>query len=157
FEPFVDLSLPVAKKFTLRDCFAAFVATEPVDYHCESCAAQVRAQKRLTVARWPRILVIQLKRFERQSATYCRKLQPKIKFPLEGLDLTEFGPGSAAVYDLKAVNNHIGGTVQSGHFTTIGMVAEGTWAVFDDDLVQYVSVDKVVSKWAYVLFYRMRS
>ena len=59
----------------------------------------------------------------------------------------------AAVYDLYAVVNHQGDTPISGHYTASCLVDDG-WHLFDDAHVEPLAAHQVVTKEAYVLFYK---
>lgn len=58
-------------------------------FMCEKCNVRQRCEKRLTIHRWPPVLVIQIKRF--QYTTYTReKLATSVKFPTQGLNIGSF-------------------------------------------------------------------
>lgn len=60
---------------------------------CDHCQAQRAGVKRLTVQRFPPLLVLHIKRF-RYSAYSREKLGTALDFPLTGLDLTHYAaPG----------------------------------------------------------------
>lgn len=71
FDNFMDLSVEIpqrAEKFTstvkLYECLDKFVAPELIaGLKCESCRATVNVTKDLSIYRFPKILVIHLKRF----------------------------------------------------------------------------------------------
>lgn len=73
YDPFLDLSLPITpgKTVNLDDCLEAFQQEEEIkdSYVCEKCKSKSKAIKRLVVNKFPRYLVIHLKRFQ----TYPRK------------------------------------------------------------------------------------
>ncbi|CAD8095772.1 unnamed protein product [Paramecium primaurelia] len=61
------------------------------------------------------------------------------------------------LYDLFAVSNHFGG-MGGGHYTAFGKNhLNGNWYSFDDAQVSEVDEDQIVTKSAYVLFYKRRS
>lgn len=89
-------------------------------------------------------------------------------FHISGLDMTQFRPDNAdgyktgqpgPVYDLYAVVNHYGG-MYSGHYTAYARSThEGVdygWRVFDDARVSKMSPQDLVTRSAYILFYRLR-
>ena len=61
-------------------------------FKCSSCKRKVDISKDLTIYRFPKILVVHLKRFQ-QSASRATKLNTSVKFP-EKLDMTPFAPHS---------------------------------------------------------------
>ncbi|XP_036090638.1 ubiquitin carboxyl-terminal hydrolase 21 isoform X2 [Rousettus aegyptiacus] len=70
FEVFCDLSLPIPKKgfaggkVSLRDCFSLFTKEEELELEnapvCDRCRQKTRSTKKLTVQRFPRILVLRI-------------------------------------------------------------------------------------------------
>lgn len=110
----------LGSSFTLEDCLSCFTKKEVLDgvnkIHCERCKTAQRSTRRLMIARFPRVLVIHLKRFDNMGG----KVRKKVSFPLKGLDLSVFSCRKEfkqpPIYDLYAVNNHIG-TSFSGHYT----------------------------------------
>ena len=84
-----------------------------------------------------------------------------VAYPVNGLDLTgivaENSDDPAPIYDLFAVSNHSGG-LGGGHYTAYGKNPKtGKWYMFNDSSTHEVAEDTVVTKQAYVLFYRRRS
>ena len=61
-------------------------------FKCSSCKKKVDIEKDLTIFRFPKILVIHLKRFY-HSAMRREKLNTTVNFP-ETLDMTSFAPHS---------------------------------------------------------------
>lgn len=70
---------------------------------------------------------------------------------------SEGAPNSDHTYDLYAVCNHMG-TMTRGHYTAFCRnPADGHWYVFDDNHVQSVSEEQLVTAGAYLLFYVRQS
>lgn len=63
-------------------------------YKCEGCKKPVDVEKSLSIFRFPKILVIHLKRFY-HSYMRREKLNTTIKFPTTGLDLRKYAPNSS--------------------------------------------------------------
>lgn len=69
----MDLSVEIPKKavkftgnVTIQDCLDKFIETEKMidtGYKCEGCKKAVNVEKGLSLFRFPKILVIHLKRF----------------------------------------------------------------------------------------------
>lgn len=190
FDPFWDLSLPVPKlsrggkgelpepmngEFnssgvtTLLDCFKEFTRQEFLDDNnqvfCSRCRLHQDCTKQLSIFRFPKVLVLHLKRFSYGS--YRRsKLNTTIAFPSR-LDLSQYVPkrgikGPAPIYGLYAVSNHMGGT-GGGHYTAHCNVSAtrdmDSWFTFNDSKVHRVPSDSVGGPSvggpsAYVLFYK---
>ncbi|CAD8192576.1 unnamed protein product [Paramecium octaurelia] len=154
-------------------------------WYCKVCKEHVQAFKSMQIYKASDILIFTLKRFKASSGFFKQKLETFVDFPVRGLDLTEFilnknrpldydietqqkemieeeFPGKREddkklLYDLYAVSNHFGG-MGGGHYTAFGKNhLNGKWYNFDDAQVNEVDEDQIVSKNAYVLFYKRRS
>uniref|UniRef100_A0A8C8LTI0 Ubiquitin carboxyl-terminal hydrolase n=1 Tax=Oncorhynchus tshawytscha TaxID=74940 RepID=A0A8C8LTI0_ONCTS len=163
FDPFWDLSLPIAKKgygeVSLMDCVSLFTKEDVLDGDekptCYRCKARRRCTKKFTVQKFPKILVLHLKRFSEARRT--SKLSTFVNFPMEKLDLREFASENSinAVYNLYAVSNH-SGTTMGGHYTAYCRnPTSGEWYTFNDSRVSPMSSSQVRSSDAYVLFYEL--
>ncbi|KAM3850363.1 ubiquitin carboxyl-terminal hydrolase 2a [Diretmus argenteus] len=165
FDPFWDLSLPIAKKgygeVSLMDCMRLFTKEDVLDGDekptCYRCKARRRCTKKFTVQKFPKILVLHLKRFSEARRT--SKLSTFVNFPMKDLDLREFASENSinAVYNLYAVSNH-SGTTMGGHYTAYCRNPNsGEWYTFNDSRVTPMSSSQVRSSDAYVLFYELAS
>ncbi|XP_051534822.1 ubiquitin carboxyl-terminal hydrolase 2a isoform X2 [Myxocyprinus asiaticus] len=161
FDPFWDLSLPIAKGYgevSLMDCMRLFTKEDVLDGDekptCYRCKARRRCMKKFTVQKFPKILVLHLKRFS-ESRIRTNKLSTFVNFPMKDLDLREFASdrSSSAIYNLYAVSNH-SGTTMGGHYTAYCCNPEnGEWYTYNDSRVTPMSASQVRSSDAYVLFY----
>lgn len=165
FDPFWDLSLPIAKKgygeVSLMDCMRLFTKEDVLDGDekptCYRCKARRRCTKKFTIQKFPKILVLHLKRFSEARRT--SKLSTFVNFPMKDLDLREFASENSinAVYNLYAVSNH-SGTTMGGHYTAYCRnPSSGEWYTFNDSRVTPMSSSQVRSSDAYVLFYELAS
>ncbi|KAM8927104.1 ubiquitin carboxyl-terminal hydrolase 2 isoform 2-T2 [Pelodytes ibericus] len=163
FDPFWDLSLPIAKsgaEVSLMDCIRLFTKEDVLDGEekptCCRCKARRRCTKKFTIQKFPKILVLHLKRFS-EARIRSSKLSTFVNFPLKDLDLREFSsePSSQAKYNLYAVSNH-SGTTMGGHYTAYCKNPNnGEWYTFNDSRVTAMSSSQVRSSDAYVLFYEL--
>ncbi|XP_074496270.1 ubiquitin carboxyl-terminal hydrolase 2a isoform X2 [Sebastes fasciatus] len=164
FDPFWDLSLPIAKGYgevSLMDCMRLFTKEDVLDGDekptCYRCKARRRCTKKFTIQKFPKILVLHLKRFSEARRT--SKLSTFVNFPMKDLDLREFSSENStnAVYNLYAVSNH-SGTTMGGHYTAYCRNPNsGEWYTFNDSRVTPMSSSQVRSSDAYVLFYELAS
>ncbi|XP_040339240.1 ubiquitin carboxyl-terminal hydrolase 2 isoform X2 [Herpailurus yagouaroundi] len=166
FDPFWDLSLPIAKRgypeVTLMDCMRLFTKEDVLDGDekptCCHCRARKRCIKKFSIQRFPKILVLHLKRFS-ESRIRTSKLTTFVNFPLRDLDLREFASENTnhAVYNLYAVSNH-SGTTMGGHYTAYcRSPVTGEWHTFNDSSVTPMSSSQVRTSDAYLLFYELAS
>jgi len=210
YDPFLDLSVPIYKvesespktilgsfksslvetnKSTLEKCLGIFTAEEILDgdnmYMCEKCKKKQKSVKQLTVYKYPRVLVIHIKRF-RFNSMRREKLSTDVHFPLSGLDLSPFvssdvklagvnvagkdwrrptdsrsQPSDPPVYDLIGVSNHHG-SLHAGHYIAHVDINGGRpdqtpkWMCFNDARVSIASASSVSGPTAYVLFYKLK-
>ncbi len=103
FDNFMDLSVEIPRKairflgsIKITDCLDKFIEPEKMvdtGYKCEGCKKPVNVEKDLTIYRFPRVLVIHLKRFY-HSAMRREKLNTTVQFP-EVLDVSKYAPHSS--------------------------------------------------------------
>uniref|UniRef100_A0A8B9ZSV3 Ubiquitin carboxyl-terminal hydrolase n=1 Tax=Anas zonorhyncha TaxID=75864 RepID=A0A8B9ZSV3_9AVES len=141
FEVFCDLSLPIPKKsfaggkVSLHDCFSLFTKEEELDSEnapvCDKCRQRTRSTKKLTIQRFPRVLVLHLNRFSTTRYS-IKKCSVFVDFPLQQLNLREFASEKAGspVYSLYALCNH-SGSVHYGHYTAFCRDPSG-WRLYND-------------------------
>lgn len=148
---------------TLLDCFRHFTTKETLSdddlWMCPKCKKLMKATKKIDLWLLPKILIVQLKRFN-YTRYYRDKLDLLVDCPLRDLDLSHFVLNTAekdrAKYDLIAVSNHMGG-LGGGHYTAYAKNNnDGRWHSFDDSYVSDISEDNVISKSAYVLIYQQK-
>ncbi|XP_026523596.1 ubiquitin carboxyl-terminal hydrolase 15 isoform X2 [Notechis scutatus] len=152
---------PPKKPFVkLKDCIELFTTKEKLGaedpWYCPNCKEHQQATKKLDLWSLPPVLVVHLKRFS--YSRYMRdKLDTLVDFPINDLDMSEFliNPNAGPCrYNLIAVSNHYGG-MGGGHYTAFAKNKDdGKWYYFDDSSVSTASEEQIVSKAAYVLFYR---
>ncbi|XP_056602549.1 ubiquitin carboxyl-terminal hydrolase 2 isoform X2 [Triplophysa dalaica] len=161
FDPFWDLSLPITKtsgEVSLMDCLRLFTKEDVLDGNerptCHRCKARRKCTKKFTIQKFPKILVLHLKRFS-ECRVRTGKLSTFVSFPLKDLDLREFASNNCinTVYNLYAVSNHTG-TSLGGHYTAYcRSPCTGEWYTYNDSRVSPMSSSQVRSSDAYVLFY----
>ncbi|KAJ1258316.1 hypothetical protein BS78_10G066300 [Paspalum vaginatum] len=158
FDPFLDLSLDIAKATTLVQALKNFTEEELLDggqkqYQCERCRQKVVATKRFTIDKAPNVLTIHLKRFNPFNPR--EKIDKKVDFqPV--LDLKPFVSDSKVAdfkYSLYGVLVHAGWNTQSGHYYCFVRTSSGMWHNLDDNKVCQVREADVLRQKAYMLFY----
>ncbi|XP_044579913.1 probable serine/threonine-protein kinase DDB_G0282963 isoform X2 [Cotesia glomerata] len=164
-DPFWDLSLPIPTRsgtVKLNQCLEHFTKTEIMDGDekptCSKCQMRRKCTKRFSIQKFPKILVIHLKRFS-PTERFRSKLSVLVDFPLTGLDLSAFAATGVqgCTYNLYGVANH-SGTPYSGHYTAYCKHPySGEWHEYNDSRVSSVSASSVISSEAYVLFYEQQS
>ncbi|KAI9792202.1 MAG: CSN-associated deubiquitinating enzyme Ubp12 [Peltula sp. TS41687] len=149
---------------SLDDCLDEFgkeeILSESDAWNCPRCKEFRRASKKLELWKAPDILVVHLKRFS-ASRGLRDKLEIRVDFPVEGLDLKERvalkEDGKSTIYDLIAVDNHYGG-LGGGHYTAMAKsFIDGNWYDYNDTMATKRTPQEAVTSAAYLLFYRRRS
>jgi len=118
----------------------------------EGCGVYWRRTKTTRMSRWPRVLVLHLKRWHQvfHQGPYC-KLDTRVDFR-ESLHVDEAG----TLYDLKAVIVH-SGDAHGGHYTSYVRAFEQRWFFCDDGRKpREVSSYEAMNSQAYMLFYEKR-
>jgi ubiquitin carboxyl-terminal hydrolase 8 len=175
FDAFRFWSVPIPEHSrmgisSLEECMRLFTQPETLDddnkYKCERCTQMVRATRRVTLWEPPRLLMIQLKRFNKVSrggGMALVKNNSHVNFPLNNLMLREylspFRRDLVYKYELYAVNNHHGDTLGGGHYTSMCCNhKDNKWYHFDDgNVIPMSDPNKVVTSNAYMLFYKLKS
>ncbi|KAJ5163992.1 Peptidase C19 ubiquitin carboxyl-terminal hydrolase 2 [Penicillium coprophilum] len=162
----VSQKKPKQSNVSLDQCLDEFSKEEILSradsWFCPQCKTHVSATKKFELWRTPDIMVVQLKRFSQFRGRHGHKISTLIDFPFEGLDLSSRveGPtdGKSTVYDLIAVDNHMGG-MGGGHYTAyIKDFVSGAWVYCNDTSAKTVTnMQSIITAGAYLLFYRRRS
>ncbi|XP_021308154.1 ubiquitin carboxyl-terminal hydrolase 16 isoform X1 [Sorghum bicolor] len=158
-ERILDLTVEIDGDInTLDGALRRFTSSEVLDgdnrYHCSRCNSYERAQKKLTILEAPNILTIALKRYQSGVLGETSKV---VKFP-EHLNLSQYmsrTDDSSPVYTLYAVvvHHNVSNATVSGHYVCYVKDSQGKWHEMDDNKVKPVSIQKVLSKCAYMLLY----
>ncbi|CAG9814816.1 unnamed protein product [Phaedon cochleariae] len=162
FDPFWDLSLPIPQRtgpLRLAQCLDSFTREETLDGEekptCSKCKERRKCTKSLSIHKFPKVLVIHLKRFS-PTERFRGKLNVTVDFPLDGLDMSSYAADGHAPcrYNLYAISNH-SGTTYSGHYTAYCRHPySNNWHEYNDSRVSSISPKSLVSGEAYVLFYQ---
>ncbi|OHT15567.1 Clan CA, family C19, ubiquitin hydrolase-like cysteine peptidase [Tritrichomonas foetus] len=140
---------------TLIDCIKLFFSDSSPDdeRECEFCKekADCIMTPSLLSEHMPNILVLHLSRF-RMGKNGFVKNNVKVDFP-ELLDFNEIMPGGSnhATYKLFGYVTHYG-SIDSGHYTSIGNIND-QYYLFDDDTVSPVDKEKGLQLQPYIMFY----
>jgi len=166
FDNFWDLALSFEKipsdSQHLYDMIEKFLSEETLDslVYCRKCDTITKSKKKFVLWRLPKVLVIQIKRFE-YVRTRQSKINKSIVFPVQDLDLSKFTKESGdssvedAHYTLYGVVNH-GGSLNGGHYTAECMNAYNKkWYNYNDATVEETTMEsqEAESSFPYVLFY----
>jgi len=158
FDPMMELNLDIKESNTVLEAMKRAVRTEKLDgenkYSCERCKKKAVALKRGNIHTPPKILTLQLKRFDFQRL-FGGKISKDVRFD-ESLDLSPFLSNKSdkpVLYKLYAVLVHSGFSCNSGHYYCYVKAANGIWYEMNDSRVSQVGLQTVLRAQAYLLFY----
>lgn len=79
---------------SIYNCLEYFRGVEKLgkdnSWYCNQCKDHVEADKKIELYTVPPILVFCLQRFKSHNIYFKEKLEDKILFPVEGLDMTNY-------------------------------------------------------------------
>lgn len=158
---FLHLQLPILDNSTMHinDCFNEYFKSETLDkdnlWFCSKCNHNVSAIKKLNLWSMPKILVVQLKRFNTPSL----KNNNTVVYPLEDLDISNWMDPlnkesiTYPTYKLYTIINHIGNQDGGHYFTYCRNEIENIWVEYDDVNIKELVPHTLISPNAYMLFY----
>eukprot|EP01091_Cochliopodium_minus_P014352 TRINITY_DN4863_c0_g1_i1.p1 TRINITY_DN4863_c0_g1~~TRINITY_DN4863_c0_g1_i1.p1 ORF type:complete len:1222 (-),score=389.81 TRINITY_DN4863_c0_g1_i1:15-3647(-) len=145
---------------TLFDCFNLFTKEEILSandtWYCTKCKNHVQAKKKIDLWKLPKVLILQLKRF--QAGRFFDKIASKIEFPLKDLNLKDFltnNENDSATYDLIGTINHSGG-LSGGHYTAYAKNGDNFYNFNDKNFSLVNNPNDIITTSSYVLFYQRR-
>ena len=148
-------------KPNLVECIKYFCEEEQLkignEWYCNKCKEHLLAKKKLDLFYLPKILIINFKRFIKESS-HWEKNDEDIDFPINNFNMKDLiiGPDKDhSIYDLFAVSQHYGST-EGGHYTAV-CKNNDKWYNYDDSSVTVTSPRACLSSAAYVLFYRRQT
>lgn len=161
-EPYFILDLPMTEKKepNLYDCLDCYLEGEVLDgdnaWYNENTKEKENVIRQINFWSFPDVLVISIKRFTNS----LRKDQRLVHFPINDLDLRKYASGydkDTYLYDLCGVCNH-SGNLMGGHYIAYVKNIDNLWYCFNDTQVNKITdVDKIVSTYAYCLFYKKKN
>ena len=171
YDPYclVPVEIP-AKAISLYDCLDQFMKTEELEeVTCENCSKQhgkTTVHKQFRLWTLPKILVIQLKRFNGNHAGVLRKFDKFVQAPLK-LNITKYvshpkvvsqvnqNPAALQLYNLKSMICH-SGQLRGGHYTAkCFRDGEGWFEINDDYSRKITNANELQSSLNYIFFYEI--
>jgi len=156
YDPFLDISISLPPRCRdinhgLEDMFAGEKISKSSGYRCEKCKMVVTVQKKFSISKFPRYLVVQFKRFKTQPI--LQKITSHISYPVKNFDLSNYASDSDVdcTYSLVGVICHRG-SLEGGHYVSYGKRGRD-WYHFNDSFFSKVEPSDLVHKDAYMLFY----
>eukprot|EP00668_Euglena_longa_P001751 GGOE01002061.1.p1 GENE.GGOE01002061.1~~GGOE01002061.1.p1 ORF type:complete len:1202 (+),score=349.57 GGOE01002061.1:358-3606(+) len=148
-DKYQDVPLLVKGCWTLEDSLQNFVQEEELEgIDCEQCGCKQTARKGLVFQGFPKILTLQLRRFDFDFQTLQRvKVHDAMQIPLV-LDVRRWLPTDVPAeantqYQLLSILLHRGTALGGHYFVYIRDVVSDKWYSFNDETVEEVSLDDV--------------
>ena len=158
-EPFLILDLAIPKNITQPDlycCLDEYFKLEKLEkenqWYNETTKTKQDVYKKLLVWKFPKVLIISLKRFNNN----LKKDKRLVSFPIDNLNLIKYSNGynkEENIYELYALCNH-SGNIYGGHYTCIIKDKTNKWFEYNDQFITEISKEKVISTKSYCLFYK---
>lgn len=146
----------------IYDCLDSFSCSEILDeenkWSCPKCKVKRRIQQSCFIQKFPKILILHLKRFSFINRNYVNKINEFVDFPLKNLDLRKYGNkknnDEKHSYDLISVVNHYGEPSYGHYVSYCKHGINGRWFEYDDSKVNEIDEENVITEGAYILFYK---
>ncbi|XP_025199944.1 ubiquitin carboxyl-terminal hydrolase 36 isoform X2 [Melanaphis sacchari] len=166
FQHFQDLILDIRHSDNVNDALDNYFEKEPLDesYVCERCRRQVAATKKFSIERAPNVLCIQLKRYSVGMGGFSGNKNSKAIQINERLDLSsyQFDRHNLKIdvrplrYRLVSMVIHYGSSLNSGHYTALGLTPSGSYYYFNDSNVYQTNFKNYsTSNDSYIIFYEL--
>lgn len=149
------------KVIELEDCIEQFFKDEIISdgYNCEKCGkSNKKSIKTTKIQEEPEYLCVHLKKYE-FDGNESKKMKQKVEFnkylDFNGYKVDDKNRKAPSVYQLISVTSHTGRSLSSGHYTTKALQPDGSWARYDDDLIEKITEKDVLERTndAYYLVY----
>ena len=139
----------VSRTHDVYDLLDDFITPEIISgYNCDRCSIQSPTEKTLDILSTPKVLLLQLKRFQG-----LQKIEDFVRFPSKlRLNFASVGNGEHQLYRLTGVVCHKGMSIQHGHYIAY-VLAEEKWLKADDTTIREIRYETVKREEAYLLFY----
>ncbi|XP_022181591.1 ubiquitin carboxyl-terminal hydrolase 36 isoform X1 [Myzus persicae] len=166
FQHFQDLILDIRQSDNVNDALDNYFEKEPLDesYVCERCRRQVAADKKFSIERAPNVLCIQLKRYSVGMGGFSGNKNSKAIQINERLDLSSYQfdhhkfkiDARPLRYHLVSMVIHYGSSLNSGHYTALGLTPSGSYYYFNDSNVYQTNFKNYsTSNDSYIIFYEL--
>ncbi|CCF60783.1 hypothetical protein KAFR_0L01730 [Kazachstania africana CBS 2517] len=165
-EPFLDFAIEVKEdeNLNIQRHLESFHQRELLNgsdkFYCDRCCGLQEAERLVGLKRLPKTLSLHLKRFKYSEDKMANiKLFNKIDYPTFLTVSSTFDSKLSKRYELASAVIHLGDGPQYGHYISLCKTETFGWLLFDDETVEAVDEQTVLSftgensDTAYVLFY----
>jgi ubiquitin C-terminal hydrolase len=133
-------------------------------WNCPHCEKKVNAFKKINIWIPSKVMIVHIKRFIHkftQNGYSASKLNNKVEYPITDFNInsymSEYSSKMANYsYDLYGVANHVGNMNGGHYFSYTKSITDNKWYCLDDSTVSLIPEEDIVTKNAYMLFYRLK-
>jgi ubiquitin C-terminal hydrolase len=160
YEIYNSINLPLKNKeaHTIEEAIADFFTKEVLnknekEWVCDRCESASPSHKCIRLWKNPRILIINLKRFDHNLTKNRTEVQGCHLLNLDSYCIQKDGGNQ---YNLVAISHHQGG-LGSGHYNALCRHKNNKWFAVDDEIVREAQANDVdyVMKNGYIYFYEL--
>jgi ubiquitin C-terminal hydrolase len=160
YEPWgvLKVEIPGAEKAgsqapTLQECIASAFGSEMLEgYKCDNCKKEGTSRKATAISRYPRNLILSLKRFTNAGA----KVRARIPYDENMIDMSSWASWSSLSgnpkYRVMSTIEHLGSSRGGHYIMRTRDEAEGKWYIYDDGAVSECREGGAAGPDTYVLF-----
>ena len=159
YEPWgvLKVEIPGAEKAgspapNLQECIASAFGSETLEgYKCDTCKKKGTSRKETAISRYPRNLILSLKRFTNAGA----KVRARIPYDENSIDMSHWRSWSSIQgtpkYRVMSTVEHLGSS-RGGHYIMRNRDADGKWYIYDDGSVSECREGGAAGPDTYMLF-----
>ena len=129
------------------------------EYKCDACKKKTSITKYTEICVLPPVIVLHLKRFDSGYGKHNGSVDIKEILDIRPYLSEDYDSNisdkkeKSTKYELIAVSEHIGGSIDSGHYVAFSK-REDKWYECNDSSIGHTVSDEAMSKSAYMLFYK---
>lgn len=162
YDPFMDISLSFSSmRMKLSNMLVEYFKAEDIncEYKCDSCKRKTSITKYTEICVLPPVIVFHVKRFDGRYGKHNGSIEFKDTIEMKSFTSDDFDHqskdsfDSTTKYELIAVAEHIGGSINSGHYIAYGR-RNDKWYRFNDSSVSLSDEEEARSRSAYMIFYK---
>lgn len=162
YDPFMDISLTfTSMRNKLNNMLGDYFKAEDIDceYKCDSCKKKTSITKYTEICILPPVISFHLKRFDGRIGKHNGSVEFKNEIDMKPFVSKDYiiafkeNKEYSTKYELIAVAEHLGGSINSGHYIAYGK-RDKSWFQFNDSSISRINEDDALSKSAYMLFYK---
>lgn len=156
FQHFQDLILDIQSASSVDEALDQYFATESLgdEYKCGKCKRRIAATKKFFLEKPPKVLCVQLKRFEILGGKNNKHISLRQWVDLESYIYKSKG-SSQLRYKLVSMILHHGYSSSCGHYTAVGLTSAGGYHLFDDSSVSPMLLNEVLKTNPYILMFEL--